>query len=91
MAVVKQQHIILVSTDKELVQETKSAFAAFETTELVTIAKQVTELTTEVHLAEKSVVIIDMDTRRLDEIESLAAADAAHGSANDGDRRCARI
>jgi pilus assembly protein CpaE len=71
MAVTKQQRIVLVSNDKELVQATKSAFAAFETTELVTIDKHVTELTTEVHLAQKSVVIIDMDTRRLEEIESL--------------------
>ncbi len=71
MAQNKVQRIILVSNDKDLVQETKSAFAAFETTELQTISKQVTELTNELNLAEKGVVIIDMDTRRLEDIESL--------------------
>lgn len=71
MASSKEQRIILVSTDKELTQETRSAFAAFETTELVTITKQVTELGTDIPADLKSVVIIDMDTGKLDQIESL--------------------
>ena len=71
MAKNTDQHIVLISMDKELVQATKSAFAAFDTTTLATIQKRVTEISAELHTLEKGVVIIDMDTRSLDEIESL--------------------
>ncbi len=63
--------IVLISMDKELVQETKSAFAAFDKTELVTVNKLVTDVSNELQGVEKGVVIIDMDTRKLDDIESL--------------------
>jgi pilus assembly protein CpaE len=71
MAAAKTQHIVLVSTDKVLAQEIKTAFSAFETTELVTIAKPVAELGNELHGVEHGVAIIDLDTRKLDELESL--------------------
>jgi pilus assembly protein CpaE len=71
MAVAKSQHIVLVSTDKSLSLEIKTAFSAFETTELVTIAKPVAELGNELHGIENGVAIIDLDTRKLDELESL--------------------
>jgi pilus assembly protein CpaE len=71
MAAAKTQHIALVSTDKDLAQEIKTAFAAFDTTELVTIAKPVAELGNELHGVENGVAIIDLDTRKLDELESL--------------------
>ncbi len=71
MAAAKTQHIVLVSTDKNLAQEIKTAFSAFETTELVTIAKPVAELGNELHGIEHGVAIVDLDTRKLDELESL--------------------
>jgi pilus assembly protein CpaE len=71
MTASKTQQIALVSTDKALAQEIKTAFAAFETTELVTIAKPVAELGNELHGIERGVAIIDLDTRKLDELESL--------------------
>jgi pilus assembly protein CpaE len=71
MAAAKTQHIVLVSTDKVLAQEIKTAFSAFETTELVTIAKPVAELGNELHGVEHGVAIIDLDTGKLDELESL--------------------
>lgn len=71
MAANKSQHIVLVSTDKNLAQEIKTAFSAFETTELVTIQKPVAELGNELHGVEHGVAIIDLDTRKLDELESL--------------------
>ena len=71
MAASKTQHIVLVSTDKNLAQEIKTAFSAFETTELMTIAKPVADLGNELHGVEHGVAIIDLDTRKLDELESL--------------------
>jgi pilus assembly protein CpaE len=71
MAAAKTQHIVLVSTDKVLAQEIKTAFSAFETTELVSIAKPVAELGNELHGVEHGVAIIDLDTGKLDELESL--------------------
>jgi pilus assembly protein CpaE len=71
MAASKTQHIVLVSTDKNLAQEIKTAFSAFETTELAIIAKPVAELGNELHGIEHGVAIIDLDTRKLDELESL--------------------
>jgi pilus assembly protein CpaE len=71
MAASKTQHIVLVSTDKNLAQEIKTAFSAFETTELVTIHKPVADLGNELHGVEHGVAIIDLDTRKLDELESL--------------------
>jgi pilus assembly protein CpaE len=63
--------ILLVSTDKALVQETRSAFAASDTIELVTVEKNVAELRGEIQESDCGAVIIDMDAARLEEIESL--------------------
>jgi pilus assembly protein CpaE len=71
MAETDDQRIVLVSSDKELVQETKSAFAAFEKTELITIGKSIAEVGADLQAFAKGVVIFDMDTRSLDDIESL--------------------
>jgi pilus assembly protein CpaE len=71
MAAQNDQHIVLVSTDSEFVQESKSAFATLDATQLVTISKPVSELGGELQSIERGVVIVDMDTRKLDEIESL--------------------
>ncbi len=71
MAASKTQHIVLVSTDKNLAQEIKTAFSAFEATELAAIHKPVADLGNELHGVENGVAIIDLDTRKLDELESL--------------------
>jgi pilus assembly protein CpaE len=71
MATQTDQHIVLVSMDAEFVQESKSALAALDSAQLVTIAKPVSELGSELQAVERGVVIIDMDTRKLDELESL--------------------
>jgi pilus assembly protein CpaE len=71
MATQNDQHLVLVSTDAEFVQESKSALAAVDSAQLVTIAKPVSELGSELQSIERGVVIIDMDTRKLDELESL--------------------
>jgi pilus assembly protein CpaE len=71
MATQNDQHIVLVSMDKEFVQESKSAFAAIDATQIVTIAKTVSELGGDLQAIERGVVIIDMDTRKLEELESL--------------------
>jgi pilus assembly protein CpaE len=71
MATQTDQHIVLVSTDAEFVQESKSALAALDSAQLVTIAKPVSDLGSELQAVERGVVIIDMDTRKLDELESL--------------------
>ena len=71
MSASKTQHIVLVSTDKNLAHEIKTAFSAFEATELVTIAKPVADLGNELHGVENGVAIIDLDTSKLDELKSL--------------------
>ncbi|MBA3448043.1 MAG: response regulator [Pseudaminobacter sp.] len=67
----KTKRIVLVSTDKIFVQETKTAFASSEAIELVTIEKNVAELRGEIQEADCGAVIIDMDAARLEEIEAL--------------------
>ncbi|TIS85048.1 MAG: response regulator receiver protein, partial [Mesorhizobium sp.] len=63
--------ILLVSTDRTFAQDTKTAFAASEIIQLMTVEKNVTELRGEVQEAEFGVVIVDMDAAKLEEIESL--------------------
>jgi pilus assembly protein CpaE len=63
--------IVLVSTDKAFVQDTRSAFATSEAIELATVEKNVTELRGEIQEADCGAVIIDMDAARLEEIEAL--------------------
>ena len=63
--------ILLVSTDKTFVQDTRAAFSSSEKINLVTIGKIVTELRGEIQDAEGDVVIIDLDASQLDQIEAL--------------------
>ncbi|MEZ5781700.1 MAG: response regulator [Rhizobiaceae bacterium] len=63
--------ILLVSTDKTFVQDTRAAFSSSEKINLVTIEKIVTELRGEIQDAEGDVVIIDLDASQLDQIEAL--------------------
>jgi pilus assembly protein CpaE len=63
--------IVLVSTDKALVQDTRAAFATSESIELSTVEKNVTELRGEIQEADYGAVIIDMDAAKLDQIEAL--------------------
>jgi pilus assembly protein CpaE len=63
--------IVLVSTDKALVQDTRAAFATSESIELLTVEKNVTELRGEIQESDCGAVIIDMDAAKLDQIEAL--------------------
>ncbi|MDP3897510.1 MAG: response regulator [Mesorhizobium sp.] len=67
----KTRRILLVSTDKAFVQDTRTAFASSDAIELVVVEKNVSELRGEIQDAECGAVIIDMDASRIDEIESL--------------------
>lgn len=67
----KTKRIVLVSTDKSFVQETRTAFASSEAVALVTVEKNVTELRGEIQEADCSAVIVDMDAAKLNEIEAL--------------------
>lgn len=66
-----RRKIVLVSTDKAFVQDSRSAFATSESIELTTVEKNVSELRGEIQEADSGAVIIDMDAARLDEIEAL--------------------
>ena len=65
------KRILLASPDAEFVRETRTAFAASELVSLITVEKPITELRGEIQAADCSVVIIDMDASRLDQIEAL--------------------
>ena len=65
------KRIVIVSTDKSFLQDTRAAFTASETVELVTVEKAVTELRGEIQDSEAKAAIIDMDASQLDQIESL--------------------
>lgn len=65
------RRIVLVSTDKALVQDTHAAFATSEAIELSTVEKSVTELRGEIQESDCGAVIIDMDAGKLDQIEAL--------------------
>ena len=67
----KTKKILLVSTDRVFAQDTRTAFAASEVIELLTLEKSVNELRGEVLEADFGTVIVDMDAAKLEEIESL--------------------
>jgi pilus assembly protein CpaE len=66
-----RRRIVLVSTDKALVQDSRSAFATSESIELTTVEKNVSELRGEIQEADCGAVIVDMDAGRLEELEAL--------------------
>lgn len=63
--------VALVSTDKSFVQDTRGAFSASDTIEVVAIEKPVTALRGELHESEFGAAIIDLDTANLDALEAL--------------------
>jgi len=63
--------VALVSTDKAFLQETRAAFAASDSIELITVESPVTGLRGQLHEADFGAVIIDMDAASLEEIEAL--------------------
>lgn len=63
--------IVIVSTDKAFLQDTRAAFTASESVTLVEVAKNVSELRGEIQEAEACAVIIDMDASQLEQIEAL--------------------
>lgn len=65
------KRIVLVSTDKGFVQETRAAFAASDLIQLITVEKNVTDLRGEIQETDCGAVIIDMDAARLEDIEAL--------------------
>ncbi len=67
----KTKRIVLVSTDKTFVQDTKAAFASSDLIQLSTVEKSVVELRGEIQEADCDAVIIDMDAAKLEEIEAL--------------------
>ncbi|MCO5164482.1 MAG: response regulator receiver protein [Mesorhizobium sp.] len=67
----KNRRILLVSTDRDFVKETRTAFASSEKIELLVVERNVADLRGEVQDSECGAVIIDMDVARLLEIESL--------------------
>ena len=67
----KPKRIVLVSTDKVFLQETKAAFATSDHIQLLVVEKQVMDLRGEIQEADCGAVIIDMDAGRLEEIEAL--------------------
>src|SRR5918994_161398 len=67
----KTKRIVLVSTDKTFVQDTKAAFASSDLIQLATVERSVVELRGEIQEADCDAIIIDMDAARLEEIEAL--------------------
>ncbi|MEZ5811587.1 MAG: response regulator [Rhizobiaceae bacterium] len=67
----KDKRIVIVSTDKSFLKDTRAAFGASEAIELVTVDKNVNELRGEIQEAEAGAAIIDMDASQLEEIEAL--------------------
>lgn len=67
----KIKRIVLVSTDKTFVQDSRAAFASSDLIQLTTVEKSVVELRGEIQEAGCDAVIIDMDAAKLEEIEAL--------------------
>ncbi|MFZ2101499.1 MAG: response regulator receiver protein [Oricola sp.] len=63
--------IVLVSTDKQFVAATQTAFSVSDAIKLVTIEKAVTELQGEIGDADAGAVIIDLDETNLERLEAL--------------------
>jgi len=73
MADAKQNNnrIVLVSTDKQFVATTQTAFSVSDAISLVTIERDVTELQGEIGEADAGAVIIDLDEADLERLEAL--------------------
>ena len=67
----KNKRIVLASTDKAFVQDTKAAFAASDLIQLVVVEKDVTDLRGEIQESDSAAVIIDMDAAKIEQIEAL--------------------
>ena len=67
----KTKRIVLVSTDRAFVQDSKTAFASSDLIQLSTVEKSVVELRGEIQEADCDAVIIDMDAAKLEDIEAL--------------------
>lgn len=67
----KKARIGLVSKDKQFVQEANSAFQSSDNFEPVALEKSVTELHGDLQQAECALAIIDVDARKLEDMESL--------------------
>lgn len=65
------KRIVLVSTDRVFLQETRAAFSSSELIELVTVERSARDLRGELQEADGAAIILDMDVSRLDEIEAL--------------------
>lgn len=70
---IKLKRIALVSTDREFINATNTAFSASDAVELVTFEKCIDQIHGELHNCEARVVIVDLDATKLDEIEALQA------------------
>src|SRR4029079_19230261 len=68
---IKTKKILLVSSDRTFVQDTRPAFAASEVIQLSTVEKNCPEARGEVQEADFGALIVDMDAAKLEEIESL--------------------
>ena len=71
MAGSTKNNIVIVSTDKDFLRDTRAAFSSSESVELVIVEKNVTEMRGEIQEADGKSVIIDMDVSKLEEMESL--------------------
>ena len=58
---IKTKKILLVSSDRTFVQDTRTAFAASEVIQLSTVEKNISELRGEVQEADFGALIVDMD------------------------------
>jgi pilus assembly protein CpaE len=65
------KRVAIVSTDAAFVQETKTAFASADRIELRVLAKSVMDLRGDLQEMECAVAIVDVDSRKLEELESL--------------------
>ena len=63
--------IVLVSTDRDFVKETRSAFTSSDAIELKVVEKNVADLHGEVIQAEPGAVVVDLDATKLAELEAL--------------------
>ncbi len=68
---IRAKCIALVSTDSAFIQSTKTAFGASDSISLIAIEKQIDQIHGELHNSEASVVIVDLDASKINEIEAL--------------------
>jgi pilus assembly protein CpaE len=67
----KNNRIVLVSTDRQFVATTQTAFSVSDAISLATIEKDVTELQGEIGDSDAGAVIIDLDEADLERLEAL--------------------